>query len=87
MLDDAVGIYNICDDSALKMGDWFDLIADRAGLPRPPRIARAAADESIPPALLSFMSESRRLRNERMKLELGVRLRYPTVFDGVPVTM
>ena len=85
--DDAGGIYNICDDSALKMGDWFDLIADRAGLPRPPRIARAAADESIPPALLSFMSESRRLRNERMKLELGVRLRYPTVFDGVPVTM
>jgi len=81
---DANGIYNVADDSALKMGDWFDLVADRAGLPRPPRIPRAEAGQSIPPALLSFMSESRRLLNERMKRELGVRLRYPTVLDGVP---
>ena len=81
---DANGIYNVCDDSALKMGDWFDLVADRAGLPRPPRIARAEAGRSIPPPLLSFMSESRRLRNDRMKRQLGVHLRYPTVRDGVP---
>jgi len=81
---DANGIYNVADDSALKMGDWFDLVADRAGLPRPPRIARAEAGQSIPPALLSFMSESRRLLNDRMKRELGVGLRYPTVLDGVP---
>jgi nucleoside-diphosphate-sugar epimerase len=76
--------YNICDDSEMKMGDYFDLVADRFALERPPRIARAQAGPLIPPSLLSFMSESRRLVNTRMKRELGVRLRYPTVFDGVP---
>jgi hypothetical protein len=66
------------------MGDWFDLVADRHGLPRPPRIARADAERLIPPALLSFMRESRRLLNRRLKDALGIALRYPTVFEGVP---
>jgi len=78
------GIYNASDDSDLRMGDWFDLVASRAGLPRPPRIARAEAAGRIAPELLSFMNESRRLVNRRMKEELGVRLQYPTVHDGVP---
>src|SRR5487761_2475335 len=77
--------YNASDDSEIKMGDYFDLVADRAGLPRPPRISRAAAEAgAISPGLLSFMRESRRLVNTRMKTELGVRLRYPSVYDGVP---
>jgi hypothetical protein len=66
------------------MGVWLDLVAERAGLPRPPRIARSEAPGRIAPALLSFMCESRRLVNRRMKEGLGVRLRYGTVFDGVP---
>jgi nucleoside-diphosphate-sugar epimerase len=78
------GVYNAADDTELKMGDWFDLVADRCGLARPPRVAREAAEVAIPPALLSFMRESRRLVNRRLKETLGVRLRYPTVFDGVP---
>jgi nucleoside-diphosphate-sugar epimerase len=78
------GVYNASDDSALRMGEWFDFLADRAGLPRPPRIARSEAASRISPALLSFMSESRRLDNRRLKEALGVRLRYPTVRDGVP---
>ena len=77
------GTYNASDDSELKMGDWFDLLADRLGLPRPPRIARAEADGRIPAASLSFMSESRRLVNRRMKQQLGVSLRYPTVREGL----
>ncbi len=79
----ADGVYNACDDSALAMGDWLDLVADRAGLPRPPRIARSEAAGRIPAASLSFMRESRRLRNDRLERELGVRLRYPTVHDGI----
>jgi nucleoside-diphosphate-sugar epimerase len=81
---DARGVYNASDDSALRMGEWFDLIAARAGLAAPPRIARAEAAKQIPAPLLSFMSESRRLVNTRIKDELGFRLRYPTVRDGVP---
>jgi nucleoside-diphosphate-sugar epimerase len=78
------GAYNASDDSELKMGEYFDLVADRMGLPRPPRVRRAEAAGLISPALLSFMSESRRLVNRRMKAELGIRLRYPTVHEGVP---
>lgn len=76
--------YNAVDDSALKMGDWFDLVADRHGLPRPPRVTREAARGLVSPALWSFMAESRRIANARVKREWGFRLRYPTVADGVP---
>ena len=80
----ARGAYNASDDGPMKMGDFFDLVADRTGLARPPRISREEAARLLPPELLSFMSESRRLSNRRMKTELGVRLRYSTVKDGVP---
>ena len=75
--------YNATDDSALKMGDYFDLVADRYGLPRPPRVSRAEAASRVAPMLLSFMSESRRLSNHRIKRELRLRLRYPTVDAGI----
>jgi nucleoside-diphosphate-sugar epimerase len=78
------GAYNASDESEMKMGEYFDLVADRMGLPRPPRVRRAEAAGRISPVLLSYMSESRRLVNRRMKAELGVRLRYPTVYEGVP---
>ena len=74
---------NVVDDSDLRMGDYFDLAADLYGLPRPPRVARADAVERLPLMLLSFMSESRRLRNERLKRELGLRLQHPTVATGL----
>ncbi|MGB7541502.1 MAG: NAD-dependent epimerase/dehydratase family protein [Burkholderiales bacterium] len=83
----ARGAYNASDDSRMKMGDWFDLVADRAGLARPQRVSRVEAARVVAPELLSFMGESRRLVNRRMKEELGVRLRYPTVADGVPRTI
>ncbi len=76
--------YNAVDDLPQKMGEYFDLVADRYGLSRPPRIARSEAMRVIPANLLSFMSESRRLTNQRIKQELRFRLRYPSVLDGIP---
>jgi nucleoside-diphosphate-sugar epimerase len=76
-------MYNAADDAPQKMGDYFDLVADRFGLPRPPRIARSEATGILPENLLSFMSESRRLVNRRIKQELRFKLRYPTVADGI----
>lgn len=75
--------YNASDDSALRMGEYFDLVADSFGLPRAPRISRQEAQERIPEALLSFMRESRRLANTRLHRELRLRLRYPTVAQGL----
>jgi len=76
-------VYNASDDSALKMGDYFDLAADLYGLPRPPRVPRSTAQDALPLVLLSFMSESRRLDNARLKNELRLRLRHPTVESGL----
>ena len=70
--------YNAADDAELKMAAWFDMVADAFKLPRPPRVGWDEAEERIAPILLSFMSESRRLTNVRMKRELRVNLKYPT---------
>jgi len=77
------GIYNAADDTQMRMGDWLDLVAEHVGLPRPPRIARTEMDARVPPTLASFMRESRRLDNRRLKTVLGARLRYPTVRQGL----
>ena len=74
---------NACDKTELLMGDYFDLAADLCGLPRPPRITRLQAEIQMAPMQLSFMSESRRLDNRRLETELGLKLRYPTVKDGL----
>lgn len=79
-------VYHASDDSELKMGDYLDALADACGLPRVPRIGRAEAQRMLPESLLSFMSESRRLTNERVKRELKVVLRYPAVADGLRST-
>ena len=71
-------VYHAVDDTRMKMGDYFDAVAGAFDLPRPPRLAREALREQVSPVLLSFMSESRRLDNARLR-ELGVRLRYPDV--------
>ena len=76
-------VYHASDDTELKMGDYFDLAADLCSLPRPPRIGRADAAERLSPMLLSFMSESRRLDNRRLTAELRLKLRYPTVREGL----
>ena len=76
-------VYHASDDSELKMGDYFDLAADLYGLPRPRRVPRSTAQDELPLVLLSFMSESRRMDNSRLKKELGVCLRYPTVSEGL----
>ncbi|HNF75422.1 MAG TPA: SDR family oxidoreductase [Thauera aminoaromatica] len=75
--------YNASDDSGLRMGEYFDAVAERFGLARPPRMARAEIVRHLSPLALSFMSESRRLDNRRLKRELRLHLRYPTVAVGL----
>jgi nucleoside-diphosphate-sugar epimerase len=75
--------YNANDDSAMAMGEWFDALADRFSLPRAVRLPREEVRRMVPPLQWSFMSESRRLDNTRMKRELRLRLCYPTVTAGL----
>ncbi len=76
-------VYHAVDDSDMKMAAYFDAVADAFLLERPPRLPRSQLREQVSPMLLSFMSESRRLSNGRLKSELGIRLRYPQVIDGL----
>ncbi len=76
-------VYHAVDDSAMRMGDWFDSVADAHGMQRPERLSRDAIAARVAPNLLSFMRESRRLSNARIKNELGMRLSYPTVCEGL----
>ena len=76
-------VYHASDDSELAMGDYFDLAADLCGLPHPRRLTLAQAQSQLSPMQLSFMRESRRLVNRRLKRELRLRLRYPTVAEGL----
>ena len=74
-------VFHASDDSVLKMGEYFDRVADAYGLARVPRISRQQAEQQLEPVTLSFMSESRRLANGRLVQELRVKLRYPSVDD------
>lgn len=74
-------VYNVVDDSQLKMADYFDCVAAACALPPPPRLTRQALQGVLTPVQLSFMRESRRIRNGRLKHELQLNLRYPTVAD------
>lgn len=76
-------VYHAVDDTQLKMGDYFDAVADAFQLPRPPRLPRVELQQAVSPVLLSFMSESRKLANRRIKAELGVRLRHAQVGDAL----
>ncbi len=81
-------VYHATDNtSGLGMADWFDAVADHAGLPRPPRLSRSAAAQHLSAQVLSFMNESRRLDNTRLTRELRVRLAYPDVHAGLAASV
>lgn len=75
--------YNASDASAMKLGEYLDLVARAFGLPPPPRVSLQEAARTLSPAQLSFLRESRRLDNGRLLRELRTRLRYPSVREGV----
>lgn len=78
-------VVNACDNQSMPMADYFDQVADVFELPRPPRVTRTELTQQVSPMMLSFMSESRRLKNQRLQ-ELRFHLQYPTVSDFLAFT-
>ena len=76
-------IYHAADGHPSTMVDYFNRIADLTGLPRPPQVTLAEAERVLSPGMLAYMRESRRIANRRMRGELGVELRYPTLEEGL----
>jgi nucleoside-diphosphate-sugar epimerase len=76
-------VYNVADGHPTTMTDYFYRVADAAHVPRPPCVPLAEAEGKLSPGMLSFVRESRRLDTRRMRAELGVTLRYPTLTEGL----
>jgi nucleoside-diphosphate-sugar epimerase len=79
----ASGIFNVADDEPCAPGDPLAFAAQLLGRAPPPEISFAEAAPTMSPLALSFWQDCRRVRNDKLKRELGVRLRYPTYREGL----
>ncbi len=70
-------IINVTDGNPSTMTDYFDQVADFAGLPRPPQISLDEAEKTLSAGMLSYMKESRRIKNDKMLELLKIKLNYP----------
>ena len=76
-------IYHACDGHPGTMADYFKQVARKAGLPQPPEISLSEGVEKLSPGMMSYMMESRRLRNTKTLKALKVKLQYPTLQTGL----
>ena len=74
-------IYNLADDEPAPPQDVVAYAAELLGLPPPPEVPFDAA--ALSPMAASFYADSRRVRNDRIKRDLGVSLKYPTYREGL----
>ncbi len=74
-------IYNVCDDDPASPEAVLSLAAALLGLPEPPMVPYE--DAEMTPMARSFYAENKRVRNDRIKEELGVRLIYPSYREGL----
>jgi len=76
-------IFNVSDGQESTMGDYFTAVADLYQLPRPAQISLAEAEERMNPLMLSYLKESRRMDNRKMREKLGIELVYPNLTAGL----
>ena len=74
-------VYNLCDDDPAPPQDVLAYAAELLGLPLPPKVDFDSAD--MTPMARSFYAENKRVRNDLIKSELGVRLKYPSYKEGL----
>ncbi len=78
-------IYNVCDDDPAPPEDVIAYAAELLGLPVPEAVA--FEDAKLSPMARSFYAESKKVRNERIKDELGVTLAHPNYRTGLAAIM
>lgn len=81
------GIYNVADGSGVSSGEFFRRVARAAGLEEPPAISREEARRTMSALRYSFLAESRRLDNTRLRQELGVELAYDDPDAGIRASL
>jgi nucleoside-diphosphate-sugar epimerase len=77
-------LYNVSDGHPTTMTDFFYRVADAFGIPHPPAITLEQARRRLGAEMPSYLAESKRIDNRRMREELGVELIYPDLAAGLP---
>jgi nucleoside-diphosphate-sugar epimerase len=80
-------LYNVGDGNHASSSAYFRIVARVAGLPEPPVVSRDEAARRLSPAAWSFLADSRRVDTTRMREELGVRIRYADLEEGVAASL
>jgi len=78
---DPGAVYNMCDDDPAPPQDVIGHAAELLGRPLPPE--EAFDDAEMTPMARSFYAESKRVRNDKIKTDLGIVLKYPTYREGL----
>lgn len=81
------GVVNVCDGSDASMTEYLLRVAQLSGLPPPPLLSRVEAQARLPPSVWSFLAESRRVDNRRLREELGVVLAYSDLDAGIRASL
>lgn len=80
-------VYNACDGNPTRMSVYYDALAEKLGLPPPPRVDWATAQQQFSATRLSFLRESRRLSNARLRDDFGYRFRFADFRDGLTASL
>jgi nucleoside-diphosphate-sugar epimerase len=72
-------IINVTDGNPSSMTDYFNQVADYADLPRAPQISMKEAEKSLSEGMVSYLKESRRIKNDKMLNTLKIKLEYPNL--------
>ncbi|MEL6507759.1 MAG: hypothetical protein AAFR29_08995 [Pseudomonadota bacterium] len=80
-IEPAETLFNLCDDEPAPPQDVISFACDLLGVTPPP--IQSLAQANLSPMGLSFYADNKRVRNQRMKDRLGVRLRYPSYREGL----
>lgn len=76
-------VFNVSDGHPGTMTDWFNQVADFLELPRPPQVSMQDAEQVMSAGMLSYLKESRRIDNAKMRKELNIKLKYETINEGI----
>lgn len=80
-------IFNVCDGEISKLTDYFNAITDLLNLPRLPQVSLDEARTVMSPLMFSYMTESRKISNRKMLDKLGIKLKYPTMLEGLKASI
>lgn len=83
----AGSIYNVSDGNPSTITDYLFLLADLTGSPKPPLISMQEAERMLSPSIMSFMKESKRIKNEKLLQETGIVLRHPDLQSGLKASL